>query len=339
MRTLLFLFVLMAIFSCSGDYELEASAEEIQKSDSIAGKYNSPELKNINNLLRNDPSNPELYFQRAVIYRKLALWKEAENDIKRATKIDSTKVEYFMEMADMYFASNQSRKSKETFEKIIKKFPSHTPAYLKLGELYYFVRQYKEASDMVNKAIRLEPDNADAYFLRGNIFREAGDTAKAISSFQTATELNPTNDDAWYDLGLMHYHKRNPLSLQFLQKALQLKKSVRNLFAFGSALQRFGKYEDALRIYDTIIKIQPDEPAAKFNKGAILTDVYNQYDKAQDIFEEILMKDSMNIPARLALAWCLENTGKKKTAMEEYKKVLKFQPNNPKAVEALNRLE
>lgn len=339
MRPLLLLLILTVFFSCSGDSELTESAEEVQKSDSIADKFNSPELKNINTLLRNDPSNPELYFQRAVIYRKLALWKEAENDIKRAVKIDSNKVEYYMEMADMYFASNQSRKSKETFELIIKKFPSHTPAYLKLGELYYFVRQYKEASDMVNKAIRLEPDNADAYFLRGNIFREAGDTAKAISSFQTATELNPTNDDAWYDLGLMHYHKKNPLALQYLQKALQLKKSVRNLFAFGSALQRFGKYEDALRIYDTIIKIQPEELAAKFNKGAIMVDVYNKFDESMVIFKEILLKDSINIPARLALAWCMENTGKRKSAVEEYKKVLKIQPNNPKAVDALNRLE
>lgn len=339
MRAFLVLFILVVFCSCSNDTEIKASAEEMQKSDSIADKLNSPELKNINNLLRNNPSQAELYFQRAVIYRKLTLWKEAENDIKRAIKIDSNKVEYHMELADIYFASNQTRKSKEALEKIIKKFPQHTQAYLKLGELYYFVRKYKEASDMVNKAIRLEPDNADAYFLRGNIFREAGDTSKSISSFQTAIELNPTNDDAWYDLGLMYYHKKNSLALQYFQKALQLKKSVRNLFAYGSALQRFGKYEDAIRVYDTILKIQPDELAAKFNKGAIMVDVYYKFGEAMDIFKEILQKDSTNIPARLALAWCLENTGKRKSAVEEYKKVLKFQANNPKAVDALNRLE
>ncbi|MCX8081070.1 MAG: tetratricopeptide repeat protein [Bacteroidia bacterium] len=339
MQKFFIVLIFLVFIGCSPSSDQMQDKKESERADSIALKLNSKELKNINDLLRNQPSNPDLYYQRGVIYRKLGLWKESENDLKRAIKLDSTKVEYFMELSDMYFASNQSRKSKETLESVTKKFPNHAPAYLKLGELYFIVRQYKEASDMVNAAIRLEPDNADAYFLRGNIFREAGDTSRSISSFQTATELNPENTDAWYDLGLMYYHKKNPLSLEIFRKCLNMKKSVRNLYAFGSALQRFQKYDDALKIFDTILKIQPREPAALFNKGAILADVKNRYDEAAAIFETIISFDSTNVRARLARAWCMENLGKKKSAIEEYKKVLKIEPNQPKAVEALNRLQ
>lgn len=333
----LFLFPVFFFISCRGDDGIQAESEERQ-SDSIARKFNSPELKTINDLLRKQPAEASLYYQRGVIYHRLALWKQAENDVRRAIRLDSNKVEYYMKLTDVYFSSNQTRKSKEVLEKVIQMFPEHTDAYMKLGELYFIVRQYKQAAEMVNSALRLESDRADAYFLRGNIYREWGDTSRAISSFQTVVELDPGHEDAWYDLGLLFFFRNQQLCLDYFKKALSLKASARNLYAYAQAHQKFGNYEEALRWYDTLLHKYPEDANALFAKGAIYADIYKRYTDAEKIFEKILTQDSSYISARLAKAVCMEKTGRKHAAREEYKKVLKLQPDNARALEALNKL-
>jgi len=339
MKTHFFLLtVLWCLFCWQCSDSSSAVDADIKHSDSLAQRLSSPELKNINELLRKNPSESSLYFQRGVIYRKLRMWKESENDLQRAIRLDSNHVEYYMELADLYFTSNQGRKCKETLEKIIMRFPKHTDAYLKLGELYYIVKQYKFAADEVNKALKLESDRADAYFLRGNIYREWGDTNRAISSLQTATELEPENNDYWYDLGILYFYKHSPLAVPVLQKAVSLKRSTRNLYALAQAFHKKGEYEPALRYYDSILMLDSTYLQAWYAKGALLADERKNYSEAEKIFMYIRQKDSFYVPARMALAWCWENTGKKHQAKEEYKKILKLHPDYTAAVEELNRL-
>ena len=101
-------------------------------------------------------------------------------------KIDSTKAKYYVTLADVYFATNKTRLSKETLEATVKKFPNNTEALLKLAELFFLVRQYEIAITNINKALKIDENMANAYYLKGSVFKEMGDTAKAISSLQTA---------------------------------------------------------------------------------------------------------------------------------------------------------
>ena len=136
--------------------------------------------------LLNDPSNPALYDKRAKVYLTLRQFTEAENDSKRAIKIDSLQATYYLTLVDVYFAGNKTRESKELLETTARKFPDNIESLLKLAELYFLVQRYQEGIDYVNKALKLDENLAKAYYIKGSIYRESGDTARAISSLQTA---------------------------------------------------------------------------------------------------------------------------------------------------------
>ena len=69
-------------------------------------KLNSPELKALNEKLLKNPNDAALYNQRAKIYMVFKQFDEAIGDGLRAMNLDSTKAEYYVTLADVYFTSN-----------------------------------------------------------------------------------------------------------------------------------------------------------------------------------------------------------------------------------------
>ena len=54
----------------------------------------SGQIEKLNEQIKNDSGNPELYFERAKLYVSLKKYQEALNDIEICLSIDSTKSEY-----------------------------------------------------------------------------------------------------------------------------------------------------------------------------------------------------------------------------------------------------
>jgi tetratricopeptide (TPR) repeat protein len=108
--------IFLIAFSCTT--ETVINQEEINKADSISIKLNSPELKAVNQELLKDPSNGELYHKRSLIYFKLNQLLDATGDALRAIRIDSVKANYYLSLADIYFAQNKTKLAKETLELI-----------------------------------------------------------------------------------------------------------------------------------------------------------------------------------------------------------------------------
>src|SRR4051812_27415868 len=93
-------------FSCKDRIDSAEVKQANLKADSLSIKLNSPELKSINVLILKEPGNSDLYYQRAKVYMSLHQSQEVVGDALRAIKLDSTKAEYYLVLADAYFAQN-----------------------------------------------------------------------------------------------------------------------------------------------------------------------------------------------------------------------------------------
>src|SRR3954469_9669346 len=110
MRVICWLPFLAILISCGTNGGDSAELERQSKTaDSISIKLNSPELKAINAKILADPSNADLYHQRSIVYLGLREFQEAVNDSKRAIRIDSLQPPYYLTLADVYFAQNNTR--------------------------------------------------------------------------------------------------------------------------------------------------------------------------------------------------------------------------------------
>lgn len=328
----------LSIISCSPKEKVEETVPV--KYDSLLAKISSPELKAINELLKADPNNDSLYNERAGIYIQLKQLQEAMGDASRALKLDSTKAKYYVTLADVYFASNKTRLSKETLEATVKKFPNNTEALLKLAELFYLVRQYENAITHINKALKIDENIANAYFLKGCVFKEMGDTNKAISSMQTAIEQDNKFFDAFYDVGLLYASRKNPLAFEYFNNALRLRPSSESaVFAKAKLLQDLNRIDESLALYEEILRNNKNNVNVLYNLGAINFTRKRDVNVAIDYFSKAIAVDPKYTEAYLARGACFESLKDYKNAKADYEMCLKITPNYGPAIAALNSME
>lgn len=341
MKTAFFSAIALCILllSCNNNEQPVQEAVNSSKTDSLLQKINSPELKAVNKKLLDNPNDPALYHERSKIYLAAHELDEALGDSKRAISIDSSKAEYYLTLADVYFAHNNTRQAKDVLEKITVKFPQNTEGLLKLAELLYFVRQYEKAFEKINQALKINENIAKAYYLKGSIYKETGDTAKAISSMETAVEQDNRYYNAFLDLGLIFAAKKSPLALEYYNNAIGVDPTNPDaLYAKGMYLQEAGQYEGAMQIYQTLLSHTPDHAHALYNMGAIEFNIQKEPKKAIDYFTKAINADPRYAEAYYARGACYQELKDNNNAVADYNMSLQLIPNFRPAVDALNSI-
>lgn len=326
-------------FSCGNSTEVTVSKNENLRADSLSFKLNSPELKAINAELLKDPSNAANYSKRALIYLKLGQLPEATGDAIRSVKIDSLKVEYYLILADIYFAQNKTKLSKETLEMIEKKFPENTEAQLKLAELFFLVQDYQSALDHANKALKVDNGLAQAYFLKGNIYRESGDTAKAISNLITTIEQDNKFVHAFQDLGVIYGARKNPIAFDYYNNALKLNpENTEVKYGIAKLLQDLGKTDEAITEYEKLAVKEGSCTNCMYNLGVIYLETKKDNKKALEFFTKTIAADPNYLEAYLARGLTYARMKDKNSAKADYEMCLRIEPNYGPAVKGMNEL-
>src|SRR5436190_8814225 len=334
MRFFSLFFVALVLLSCDNSKQDAQSEKELKTSDSLSIRLNPPELKAVNAELLSKPNDADLYNKRARVYLSLREFKEAENDTRRAIKLDSVQVKYYMTLVDVYYAQNSTRQAKELLENTVKKFPENTDALLKLAELYFLVRKYQEGIDHVNKALRIDENLAKAYFIKGSIYRESGDTAKAISSLETAIEQDSKMTDAHYDLGVIYAARKNPIALQYYENVLRIDpKHATAKFARAKLLQDLGKIDEAIHEYELIVASNNQCDICYYNLGAVYLYYKKDKDKALKFFTNAIETNRNYIQAYLARGYTYSLMNNKTAARADYNMCLQLQPNYEGAIQ------
>lgn len=337
---LIYLFSALCIISLHrcGPSSTTADEKQSKHMDSITAIINSPELKALNQKILDNPNDASLYHERAKLLLQLKQLEEAINDAKRSLRIDSTKSDYYLTEADIFFAANQTRNAKDVLEKIVLKFPENTEGLLKLGELFYYVKQYENAFAAINKALKINENLARGYYLKGSIYKETGDTAKAISSLETAVDQDNRNYGAFLYLGMIYGARKNTIALEYYDNAIRLDPTVEVFYAKAKLLQDLGKYDEAIGMYEQIIKQDPQNEFSLYNLGAIQLEVKKDVMKAIDYFTKAIEANPKYAEAYFGRGVCYEQLKEKKNAYEDYTMCLKLKPNYDPAVDALNGL-
>lgn len=326
----------LALLSCNGGAEKK---ETVQPQDSLLAKVNSPDLKRVNEQLKANPNNPELYLQRGKVYMQLKDFSAAIADGERALKMDSTKDSYYLLLTDAYFYGNHTRQAKEILERCIRKIPNSTEGYMKLAELYFYVKKYQESIDNINLALKIDENLSKGYFLKGMCYKESGDTGLAISSFQTACEQDNQYYDAYVEVGRLLAAKKNPLCIQYFNNALKIDgKSTEVVYLIGKFYQDMKQMKMAMDAYNKLLQIDPHYKNALYNLGAIEFVVGKDKEKAKNYFTQAINADPQYAEAYLARAICYEDLKDYNNAIADYKMALQYHPNLEAAVTNLNKL-
>ena len=199
-----------------------------------------------------------------------------------------------------------NRQARAMFENALRLDPSYSTAYARLGESHYraFLHGWSEfplqdlnrAADLASKALNLDGANAAAHGLTGYVDIVRGRHEEAVHALQRAIALNP-ND-------------------------------IRHYIMLGWVLQLAGQTDDAIKLLETALRVDPHslvDPFAYTHLGFAYY-LKSDYENAERALRKALVLTPDYAGTHIALAATYGQLGRSRDAVSARELVMRHQP-------------
>ncbi|MBU1718876.1 MAG: tetratricopeptide repeat protein [Bacteroidetes bacterium] len=332
--------IITAIFFSLQGFGGDSSDKPVTNDTIVVGDSIQQQIVALTGKIADDPENADLYHERAKLFLLKSQIDEASEDMRKVISIDTTKIEYFITLTDVYFLTGRAGLAKAAIEKGLSIDPKNVDALLKVAELMLYFSDQRKCIEKVNEALTINKDAAKGYFLRGFALKELGDTAKAINDFQLTVDKDPEYYHAYIQLALLFSIKKNPLAVEYFDNALNLNpQSVEAWYGIGMYYQETGDYNKAFEAYNNLLAIDPNNKFAHYNMGFIHFQYLEVYAEAAKHFGNAILADSNYIEAIYMRGLSREKLGDLNNAEVDYHHALRLRENYDKALMGISRIE
>lgn len=231
----------------------------------------------------------------------------------------------------------------DLFERAIQQDPGYAPAYAGLADAQWrMFEQYRDAAWVekarasIQQALERDATLAEAHVTLGTILRGTGKYAESIAAFQEALRLSPRNADAFKGMAdtytAMGGHDTEAVTTY--TKALQLRPSDWQFYLWlGNFYLKRQNFPEAMRQYEIVTTMVPDNPKGYVNLGAVLL-YQRRYPEAIPWLEKAVSLEP-TAPAYNNLAICYGEEGNFAKAAEFSEKAVALSPNDHKLAASL----
>ncbi|MFA6004270.1 MAG: tetratricopeptide repeat protein [Elusimicrobiota bacterium] len=267
--------------------------------------------------------------------------------------------QYFI--AESYLVGGQVREAMFAYTKVITQYPDTIKvsplAHYKLAWTGLQVGDYTQAVQTSNNFLALYPTNSlakNVYLIMGNALIKLKRFSEATSAFQRIIDLAPSSEVAEQALFTILQNQFNQkaynsilTSYQFIFRHLPPSKSKWRSMSYLYAAEAYlalNQTEEAKVIYEMVLKVYPDEPAAFYAQDGLAwaysykgedQRALDERQKLKAMLSAVTSTFSFSGLNELGIADSLYN---QKAYEDSYQLYTKFVDNNPKAVEAPSAL-
>lgn len=209
-------------------------------------------LKDLDHIEATQPDTAITFFIRGLVQTKLRNFDLAETAFQKAFHLDSTNVEYLVNLANVKYYLKEYETAKSELNKAITLNQFEPNIYNTLSMIATEENNLEEAMKQVNKALSLSP--AEPYFVnnRGYIFLIQGDLEKAEADINNSLSADPDNGWAYRNKGIFYYMKQDYENAErLLKQANDMDSFIDKIhFYLGMAYLKNGKQALACEQFD-----------------------------------------------------------------------------------------
>ena len=203
------------------------------------------------------------------------------------------------ELAIFYEQSGQDEMALKTYRKFLDLQPFSDAGWYNMGVILNQTEKFEEAIEAFDYVLAINPDFNSALFNKGNTlanldrhedaiqtysefllkdenhpltlnyigesYEKLNDNAMAYQYYRKARAADPSFSDSWYGLASIMLNRENPYeALYYIRKAIQLKNGNPDyLFLLGKVNMKLEFFDDALKAFQEVLKIDPDDEEAQ----------------------------------------------------------------------------
>ncbi len=249
---------------------------------------------------------PELWNNIGLLYSKMERFDEAHNAYMQALALRSEYPEVYYNLGVLMLKQKVYEEAASYFNKAVSQRGSYRQAYYNLGLVYAKLGRNKDAIKAYQRVLELDPDNIRVQLNLAVRYSKVGELSRAQKLYETILEGDSTYYTAWLNLGLVYQE----------QKA----------------------YNKAIEALNKAVELEPESKKAHRSLAKNYS-LNGDYKAATAILYKLLAQDPADIKTRLAYARSYYRAKKRNTALREYKKVLKLNPDNKVALKMIEKIE
>ena len=229
-------------------------------------------------------------------------FQEAEELFRQLYLQDPQDLRGVAGLTESYISENRADEAVKLLQQEAAKYPGQRELAKMLGNVYVRTEQYDLAIALFQGLLDSSPkpppeETAGLLFRLGEAYRRKGDLNAAIPAFRAAAAANP--------------------------------KETSPLLALALILDGTGRGEQAVPVYEQILKLQPDNAVALNNLAYIVAQKGDDPDRALDLAERAAQahKDSPDIQDTLGWAYLKKNRPDEARAV--FQALIEKEPQNP----------
>ncbi len=222
-------------------------------------------LKDYTQIISEDKTNPDYFYERARCYQALGEDKKAMADLNSAIALDAVFAEALKMRASSFRNENDLAKAIADYNTLIQVNPNLAEYHQQKGFLLAQSKEYDKAIDEFNQALKLDPKDVQSATAKANAQRKSSKLDEALVSADAALAINPVFSSALFMKGMV-----------LMQKGYESKAGVEFAKAYKLGLnvdeaKELDKYhDDYLNLARTNAKNNQQAEAIKFVQKALL---------------------------------------------------------------------
>jgi len=261
--------------------------------------------------------------------RDLGRRDEAMHEYEAIAALKPGDLDSGMQLADLQKNLGKPGVAAGLYESIIEKAPANSEALREAGRLYDDQEQSLRSIFCWQRVLGLKPGDLEAQSRLAAAYKRIGAEDAALAKFESVGRAGDA--DAWKQVAALRTKRNeNELARQALREVIKIKnQDLETRHQLAAILQSSDKPEDkdeALKLYQEVLTLDPQDCAARLNHANILSEV-NHYSEAQDEYEAILRDKPEYPPALVGVGVIWRKRGKYEKAVDTYHQALKADPN------------
>jgi len=334
----------------SHDYELAVKLlEECRQEDPdnimilselgkvYVGSGNDEEaLKYYSRVLELDDKNFTAIDNIGSIYRRLGRYQDSVDILNKAFEIEEDSIATYYNLGQTYKAMERYDDAIKCFDHVLEKTPNDVLAHNHLGCIYALQKNHEKALELFNKALRIDANHPIIHYNSATSYEALGRYNEAEEAYENALRKKPGWFEAMMSLARLHrICGHNDQAEDILRQAINLSYKNSELHAaLGDLLLYKENYEEADNEFDEALLLDKNNFNAISGKITALEKLGRKQD-AYDLLLQMEQMSSNDMGLTLQCAQFLMNMGKYNEASKRLRKILDKDPNHADALSLL----
>jgi tetratricopeptide (TPR) repeat protein len=290
-------------------------------------------------LAQKQPNNPDVFIARASYYAATNNTSAALADMQKALQLDPSRSDSYLNLALLQSHGQQWDAAEANFKKAIELSPKSTNALISLGSFYQTRGRFPEAEQLFRRSVETAADDPNPRLSLAALYMAENKPGQA-EEFLRQSKKDFANNSVGYRMLGDFYFANNQLDKATTEYAALYQDHSKDMVVKKNYIQLLilkDRLDDARKLNGEIVKAKPDDPDAQIYKGEIEIRSGKASD-AVNTLQSVLKTDPDNPAASVAhyqLGLAFDQLGNTNRAEAEWRDAVRLRNDIVEAHRAL----